>query len=385
MQFHKRVYAQIDLDAIAYNMDQMRQNLPDSVKMVGVIKTDGYGHGAVPIAEMLEQMDYVWGFAAATAEEALDLRKHGIQKPVLILGCVFEEQLEELIRQDIRCTVYMEEMAEKIAEEARRQKKTAYVHIKIDTGMGRIGFPANEESIDTIRRISDMSGLKTEGVFTHFSKADEEDPTYTIWQHKQFEWVQEQMRERGIYADYFHCDNSAGIIEYPQYHHDLVRAGISVYGIYPSDEVKRENVRLKPAMELISHVAFVKEVPKDTKISYGGTFQAPSDLRIATIPVGYGDGYSRALSNKGAVLIHGKRAPIVGRICMDQFMVDVTDIPETKFGDRVVLLGKDGEESIRIEELSSLTGRFPYEFFCDLNKRIPRVYKKDRDYFELKN
>ena len=382
MQQHKRVYAQIDLDAIVYNMEQMRQNLPENTQMIAVVKTDGYGHGAQPIAKVLENLDYVWGYATATIEEAVSLREHGIQKPILVLGCVFEEQMEDLVRYDIRTTVYMESMAETLSKIACRLGKSAKIHIKIDTGMGRLGFPANEESMDVIERIGKMDGLEMEGVFTHFAKADEEDRAYTVYQHKQFEWVEEACRKRGISIPCFHCDNSAGIIKYPQFHHDIVRAGISLYGVYPSDEVDRENVRLKPVMQLISHVSFVKEVEKGSRISYGGTFQAEKPMRIATIPVGYGDGYARALSNKGNVLIHGKRAPIVGRVCMDQLMVDVTDIPETEFGDRVVLLGKDGEEYIRVEELSRLSGRFPYEFFCDLNKRIPRIYKKDGQLFE---
>lgn len=381
MNLHKRVYAHIDLDAITYNMEQMRQNLPEGTQMVGVIKMDGYGHGALPIAQILEPLDYVWGFATATLEEAAALKEEGIQKPVLVLGCIFEDQVEDMLEHDIRATVYMEEMAQYISKAAVAAGKIATVHIKIDTGMGRLGFPVKEESVDIIERISKLPNLKIEGVFTHFSKADEEDPEYTILQHDRFEWMKHALEERRIHVERYHCDNSAGIIEYPHYSHDMVRAGIALYGLYPSDEVGTDKVVLKPALELISHVTFVKEVEKGTKISYGGTFEADKKMKVATIPVGYGDGYARSLSNKGYVLIRGKRAKILGRICMDQFMVDVTDILDVAFGDRVILIGRDGEESIRVEDLSALCGRFNYEFVCDLNKRVPRIYIKNGEFF----
>ena len=215
-----------------------------------------------------------------------------------------------------------------------------------------------------------------EGMFTHFAKADETDKTYTLMQHEKFLWMKEQMERRGIPIRYFDCDNSAGIIDFPDMKHDLARAGISTYGLYPSDEVHKEAVPLKRALSLISHVTYVKDVEPGTSISYGGTFVADRKMRVATIPVGYGDGYPRSLSNRGEVLIHGRRAKILGRVCMDQFMVDVTDIPETKFMDRVVLVGTDGDDEITVEELSELSGRFNYEFVCCLGKRIPRVYKK---------
>jgi alanine racemase len=261
-----------------------------------------------------------------------------------------------------------------MSEEAFRQGKTAYFHIKIDTGMGRIGFPVNEESADAVERISHLSNVCLEGMFTHFSKADERDKTYTLKQHEKFIWMKEQMEKRNVQIRYYDCDNSAGIIDFPDMKHDLARAGISTYGMYPSDEVNKEAVDLKPALSLISHVTFVKDVEPGTAISYGGTFVAEKKMRVATIPVGYGDGYPRSLSNKGSVLIHGKRARILGRVCMDQFMVDVTEIPETKFMDQAVLVGEDGDDRITVEELAELSGRFNYEFVCCLGKRIPRVY-----------
>ena len=282
-----------------------------------------------------------------------------------------------MIRNDIRAAVYTEEMAKGMSEEARRQGKTAYFHIKIDTGMGRIGFPVNEESVDAIGSISCLPNVCLEGMFTHFSKADEKDKTYTLEQHEKFMWMKRRMEERRIPIRYYDCDNSAGIIDFPDMKHDLARAGISTYGMYPSDEVSKEAVDLKPALSLVSHVIYVKDVEPGTAISYGGTFVAEKKMRVATIPVGYGDGYPRSLSNKGSVLIRGKRARILGRVCMDQFMVDVTDIPETKFMDRAVLVGEDGDDRITVEELAELSGRFNYEFVCCLGKRIPRVYERN--------
>ena len=377
MKEYNRVYAKIDLDAAAYNMEQMKKRIGGGARLIAVVKTDAYGHGAVPLAEVFEKLDYVWGYAVASLDEGMILRKHGIKKPILVLGCVFPDQYDDMVRNDIRAAVYMEEMALGMAEAAKKAGKKAYIHIKTDTGMGRIGFPVSEESADIIERISKLEDIKIEGMFTHFAKADETDKTYTYDQHRKFMWMKEQMEKRGVEIPYYDCDNSAGIIDFPDMKHDLARAGISTYGMYPSEEVNQNAVDLKPVLSLVSHVIFVKTVEPGTSISYGGTFVAPEKMRVATIPVGYGDGYPRSLSNKGTVLIHGKRARILGRVCMDQFMVDVTEIPETRFMDQAVLVGEDGDDRITVEELAELSGRFNYEFVCCLGKRIPRVYVKD--------
>ena len=374
MKEYNRVYAKIDLDAAAYNMEQMKNRIGGGARLIAVVKTDAYGHGAVPLAEVFEKLDYVWGYAVATLDEGIVLRKHGIKKPILVLGCVFPDQYDDMVRNEIRAAVYMEEMAGKIAEAAERAGKKAYIHIKVDTGMGRIGFPVTEESADIIERISRMENIEIEGMFTHFAKADERDKTYTYEQHRKFMWMKVQMEKRNVVIPYYDCDNSAGIIDFPDMKHDLARAGISTYGMYPSEEVNRDAVDLKPVLSLVSHVIFVKTVEPGTSISYGGTFVAPKQMKVATIPVGYGDGYPRSLSNKGCVLIHGKRARILGRVCMDQFMVDVTDIPEVQFMDQAVLIGEDQDDRITVEELAELSGRFNYEFVCCLGKRIPRVY-----------
>lgn len=374
MNQHNRAYAKIDLDAIAYNMKQMKQRVGDGPQMVAVIKTDGYGHGAVPIAQMFEQTDYVWGYAVATLEEALSLREADVKKPILVLGCIFPDQYGEMVTHEIRAAVYTREMALGMSRAADQLGRTAYFHIKIDTGMGRIGFPVSEESADAIAEIKHFTGVQLEGMFTHFAKADEADPAFTREQHQRFVWMQEALERRNVQIPCLSCDNSAGIIGYPEFGHRLVRAGIALYGMYPSDEVDKSAVSLRPALELVSHVSFVKEVEAGTPVSYGGTFVSDRRMRVATVPVGYGDGYPRSLSGKGEVLIRGKRARILGRVCMDQFMVDVTHIPEAAFMDRVTLIGRDGEEQITVEELASLSGRFHYEFVCCLGKRIPRVY-----------
>jgi alanine racemase len=371
---YSRVCARIDLDAIEYNMEMMRRNLKDGVKMISVIKSDGYGHGALQIARFLESKEYIWGYAFAALDEAAALRKGGIKKPLLVLGCVFPEQWEEMLDGGIRMTVYTEDMAREVSDLAVKMGKTAYVHIKIDTGMSRLGFLAEEASIEKIARISRMPNLVVEGMYTHFAKADETDKRFTIEQLEKYLWVKKQLLDRGIEIPYHHCSNSAGIIDLKEANMDLVRAGIAAYGLYPSEEVHKENVPLKPAMELISHVTHVKWVEEGTPVSYGGIFTAKRRTRIATIPVGYGDGYPRSLSNQGCVLIRGKRAPIIGRVCMDQFMVDVTDIEGAAFADRVVLIGADGDERITVEELSGLSDRFNYEFICSFGKRVPREY-----------
>lgn len=388
MKEYNRICARVDLDAVEYNIERMKQNISSDASMLAVVKMDGYGHGAVQIAQMLEEKEYIWGCAVATPEEALILKKQGIRKPVLVLGCVFPEQREEMVRHEIRLTVYTKEMAEELSRIAEEYGKDAYIHVKLDTGMSRLGFLANRESVGIIEEISRLPHLVMEGLYTHFSKSDEEDKGFTRRQLEDFLYMKRALEEREVFFSWYHCSNSAAIIDMEEANMNLVRAGIASYGMYPSGEVKKEKVPLKPAMELISHVAHVKWVGPGTPVSYGGTFVTQRDTRIATIPVGYGDGYPRKLSGKGYVLIHGKKAPILGRVCMDQFMVDVTEIPNVSFGDTVTLVGHDGGEFLPVEVLSRLSGRFNYEFVCNLGKRIPRTYLRhgkvvgQMDYFE---
>ncbi len=374
LKSYSRVCARIDLDAIEYNMEMMKRNLAEGVKIISVIKSDGYGHGALQIARFLQGKEYIWGYALAALDEAVVLRKGGIEKPLLVLGCIFPEQWAEMLENDIRMTVYTTEMARRVSDLAVRMGKKAYIHIKLDTGMSRLGFPVCEESVDRIAAIERMPNLVLEGMYTHFAKADEAEKAFTDRQLEAYLWMKKKLDGRDIRIRYHHSSNSAGIIDVKEANMDLVRAGIATYGLYPSKEVEKDNVPLRPAMELVSHVTHVKWVEKGTPVSYGCTYTTERPAKIATIPVGYGDGYPRSLSNQGYVLIHGKRAPIIGRVCMDQFMVDVTEIEAVRFGDKAVLVGEDGGERITVEELSDLSDRFNYEFICSFGKRVPREY-----------
>ena len=377
MNKNSRVKAVISLDAVEQNFREMRKNIAEDTKMIAVVKADAYGHGAVPIAHLIEDYDYIWGFAAATAEEAIHLRQNRVTKPILILGIVFEEYYPELVRDDIRLAVCEYEEAEKLSKEAVLQNKTVHIHIALDTGMTRIGYADIPESVEEIKKIAGLPNLEIEGMFTHFSRADEYDRSPAMVQLERYQKFSDLVEAAGVEIPLHHCSNSAGIIRVPEANLSIVRAGITIYGIYPSSEVERDIVKLTPVMELKSHVTYVKDVPEGAAISYGGTYVADKKRRVATIPVGYADGYPRQLSNKGWVLIHGKKAPILGRVCMDQFMVDVTEIGDVKKGDEVTLLGRDGDEFISIEEIGDLCGRFSYEFACDISPRVPRIYVKD--------
>ncbi len=374
MKNYSRVCARIDLDAIEYNMEMMKKNIDEGVKILSVIKSDGYGHGALQVAKFLAGKDYIWGYAVAALDEGMILRKGSITKPVLVMGCIFPEQWEEMLVHEIHMTVYDSDTARRVSDLAVKMDRKAYIHLKIDTGMSRLGFPVGEDSVSRILEISRMPGLVIEGMYTHFARADETDKTDARRQLKEFLEMKERLLALGVRAAYYHCANSAGIIDLKEANMDLVRAGIATYGLYPSDEVKKELVPLRPAMELVSHVVHVKWVEAGTPVSYGGTFVTARRTRIATIPVGYGDGYPRSLSNKGYVLIHGKKAPILGRVCMDQFMVDVTEIEETAFGDPVTLVGRNGGACVTVEELSDLAEKLRYEFICNFGKRVPREF-----------
>ncbi len=375
MEQYARGYAQIDLDAIVSNMKNMNDHIKAGTKMIGVIKTDGYGHGSVPIAKVLQKYDFMYGFAVATAEEAFELRENDITLPILILGHTFPYSYKRLIAEDVRFTVFRPDAVEAMAAEAAKQGKKAKVHIKVDTGMNRIGIMPDEEGFAFVEKIAKMPDIEIEGIFTHFARADEKDKTNARKQLAKFKaFVERIEKELGLTDLVKDCSNSAGILEMPEANMDVVRAGITLYGLAPSADVDMSVVELRPALSLYSTVVYTKWIPAGSPISYGGTFVTEKETRIATIPLGYGDGYPRSLSGKGWVLIRGKKAPILGRVCMDQFMVDVTDIDGVCEGDKVTLIGRDGEEEISANALGDLSGRFNYELVCDLSKRIPRVY-----------
>lgn len=374
-----RVRADIDLDAVLYNMESMHKKLKPGTKIAAVVKADAYGHGAVEISRVLENLPYLWGYAVATSNEAMQLVEAGRKKPIIILGLSFPEQFEEIVENDLRPAVCTYETAQALSDIAAEKNKVCRIHIKVDTGMSRIGFQVTPESADTVARISKLPNIMIEGIFTHFARADELSKAPAYEQFKQFEKMIAMVEEKGVQIPLKHCSNSAGIVEIPECNMDMVRAGITLYGLWPSEEVDKTKISLKPVMSLRSRVAYVKELLPGRQISYGGTFTVKKKMTVATVPVGYGDGYARGLSNKGWVLIKGQKAPICGRVCMDQCMVDVTDIPGVKIGDTVTLLGKDADEEITMEQLGELSGRFNYEFACLITPRVPRIYHKNND------
>lgn len=390
MKVYRRVWAEVDLDAIRKNVISMRNAVATDEKtpmLCAVIKADGYGHGAVPIAKTVQDM--VWGYAVATVDEGVQLREHGVVKPILVLGFADEMDLFDCIRYGIRVSLYayeqlaiMKKAVDKYRDRYGIESAILYAHVKLDTGMGRLGFLCHsdeqrEKSLVQIEEIFNTEEIKCEGCFAHFAKADEMDKDFAKLQAERFEMMKKSMSEKGINFQIYHMDNSAGIIDLPEYASDLVRMGISMYGLYPSDYVNKRKLMLFPAMTLLTKIIHVKTVPAGTPISYGGTFVTDKEMRIGTIPIGYADGYPRALSNKGSVIVCGHRAPIIGRVCMDQCMIDLTDIPEATNGSIVTLVGCDGNECITMEEAAELAGTFNYEFICNMAKRIPRVYRQN--------
>lgn len=386
MKNYTRVYAEIDLDAVGFNMESMRKNVAPETGFIGVVKADGYGHGAIPVALAIDP--YVVGYAVATIDEALILRNHGITKPILILGVTHQSRYGELLEGDIRPAIFTMEQAKPLSDLAKARGTRAKIHLALDTGMSRIGLEADEGGADLAAKIAALDGIEAEGLFTHFARADETDKAAAYRQMAAYRRFAELLEARGVEIPMKHCSNSAGIIDLPDAHMDLVRAGISIYGMYPSDEVEKQTVALKPVMALKSVITYIKPLEAGREVSYGGTFQVTKPMRVATVPVGYGDGYPRNLSGKGHVLIHGKQAPILGRVCMDQFMVDVTDIPDARIDEEVTLIGRDGGEEILVEDLARLGGGFHYEIVCDIGKRVPRVYTRlgerirSKDYFD---
>ncbi len=374
MKKYSRIRADIDLDAVLYNFENMKANIRPGCKITAVIKADGYGHGSVQIAELMEPFDYMWGFAVAAADEAFRLRRAGIRKPIMLLGYTFDEFYEDLIRENVRICVFDYDTAAKVSDAAFTAKKKAIIHIALDTGMSRIGFRDNDASVAEIVKIAKLPNIEIEGLFTHFARADEVSIDPAVRQLERYNAFAEKVEKAGVDIPIHHVSNSAGIIRLREANKDMVRAGITVYGLMPSADVETDIVPLKPVMSLVSHISYVKDIEAGDEVSYGGTFKAEKTMRVATIPVGYADGYPRMLSGKGYVLIKGRKAPILGRVCMDQFMVDVTDIEGAKRGDEVVLLGKQGDERITAEELGDISGRFNYELVCDISKRVPRNF-----------
>lgn len=385
MKKYYRVYADINLDAIESNVDALMKVTKEGTKAIAVVKADGYGHGDVAVSKTI--YNKVSGYAVATIDEAVNLRENEIDKPILVLGFVNPDDFPKLVEHNVDATIFDIETAKMLSDAAVEAGRDAFCNIKVDTGMRRIGLEPNESGISIVKEIKKLPKINARGIFTHFAASDEADKTSAKVQFQKFCEFTSALEKEGITFEFKHCSNSAAIIDMPEANLDMVRLGISLYGMYPSDEVDKGRVVMTPALELKSHVAMVKTIGADEKVSYGGTFVTKRETVLATVSVGYGDGYPRALSSKGYVLINGQRAPIVGRVCMDQMMVDVTDIGEVHRNDVVTLVGRDGDEYISVEEIAALAGTFNYEFVCDLGKRIPRNYYHNgkyigsRDYF----
>ena len=387
MNQYYRVHAVIDLDAICHNIREVKRVVGEGVKVMPVIKADGYGHGAVPIAKELNKIG-VDAFAVAILEEGITLRNNGIRQPILILGYTSEYQYSSLIQYEIEPTVFCYEMAESLSKIAQALGKDAKIHIKLDTGMNRIGFKPTKESVDIIEKIAKFTKYQDSGnLYTFLHVQTRRIKQKLMSRNVKYDQFITWLEERDIYIPIKHVSNSASIIDLDGFRKDMVRSGIITYGLYPSEEVSKDVLDLRPAMELKTHIVYIKEVEAGEGISYNHTYVTDKKTKIATIPVGYADGYPRSLSSKGKVLIRGQYAPIIGRICMDQFMVDVTDIEGVSVMDEVTLVGHDGNKMLTVEEVANEAGSFNYEFVCGIGKRVPRVYirngeMKEAEYFE---
>lgn len=377
------VWAEINLDNLAHNIKEIKR-VTKATEIIGVVKADAYGHGALDIAPTLLE-NGVTRLAVAVLNEAVELRRGGIQCPIMILGYTPPNLIDLLIKYDIEQTVYSYDLAKKISEKALEENKIGKIHIAFDTGMGRIGFLPREEDISEVERISKLPNIKIEGIYSHFSTADEKDKNYTYEQLKKFNWFYNILQKRGIQINIRHIANSAAIIDMPETHFEAVRPGVILYGYYPSEEVDKTKVYLKPVMSLKTNIVHLKKVPIGEYISYGRKFRTERESIIGTLPVGYADGYTRSLGEDAKVIINGKLVPVVGRICMDQCMVDLTNVPDVNLGDEVILMGEDSELKMTADELASILGTINYEVLCMISRRVPRVYVKDKKVIKIRS
>ncbi|MGY0373287.1 alanine racemase [Clostridium sp. JNZ J1-5] len=378
------VWAEINLDNLAFNMRQIRSKAK-SKDIIAVVKADAYGHGALDIAPVLLE-NGATSLAVAVVSEGVELRRGGIECPIMVLGFTPPSLMDDLVKYDIQQTVFSYSYAKELSAIAEKNHKKARIHIAVDTGMGRIGFMPNKESVEEVLKISKLPNIEVQGIFSHFSTADEKDKEYTDYQLSKFNEFYDELSKVGVKIKIRHIANSAAIIELPKTHFEAVRPGIILYGYYPSEEVDKSNIQLKPVMELKTNIAHIKKIPSGYYISYGRKFKSTRETVVATLPVGYADGYTRLLFNKAKVIINGQFAPVVGRICMDQCMVDVTNIKgEIKVGDEVILIGEKGGISINADHIAEMLGTINYEVVCMISKRVPRVYIKDGEVVKIRN
>ncbi|WAM34540.1 alanine racemase [Caldicellulosiruptor morganii] len=376
MSLYSRVWAEINLDNLVYNVNNIKKKILPDTQIMAVVKADAYGHGAIEVSRVLVK-NGINMLAVAIIDEAMQLRHYNFDVPILILGFTPFELSEQVVENDISQTVYTFEQAYYLNEAARKLGKKAKIHIKVDTGMGRIGFLCNQESIATVIKIASLSNIELEGIFSHFSSADDpQSDDFTSEQFLKFENFVKELNKNGVYFKYKHIANSSAAIRFPRYQLDIVRLGLVLYGLYPSEAVKQE-INLKPVMSVKAKVINVKEVPEGYPISYSRKYITPCKSRIATIPIGYADGFTRVGSEKRYVLINGEYAKVVGNVCMDQCMVDVTHIKDVRIGDEVVIIGEQGDREITADDLAAQIGTINYEVICSVSKRIPRVYIKD--------
>lgn len=380
--FSKRTWSEIDLNAVEYNFRNIKNKLSENTKILCVLKADAYGHGAEFLVKEYEKLGADW-YGVSNIDEAVQLRNAGAKKPILIFGYTNPEMVETLNKYDISQAVFSLQYAQKLSEICEKTSSKIKIHIKVDTGMSRIGFFCqSEESINNsakeIKQLKNLKNLEIEGIFTHFSVSDDmtNNTEYTIKQYNNFCSIIKKIENEGMKIPIKHCCNSGGIISCPGMHMDMVRAGVILYGLYPSEEVK-DKIDLKPVMQLKTVVSQVKEIPENTSVSYGRTFVSNKKMKIASVSIGYADGYSLKFSNTAELLIHGKRAKIVGRVCMDQLMIDITDIENVKEGDEVTVFGTDNPQNISVDELAKIAGTINYEIVCLIGKRVPRIYIKD--------
>lgn len=370
--FYRPTWVEISLDALRHNLRAFRACLPQEMNILAVVKADAYGHGAVQVAKECIAEGAVY-LAVAFMDEALELRRAGITAPVLVLGYTPAEAVPLAVQYDITLNVYSMDVLEAL-EKRTSEERPVRIHIKVDTGMGRLGLHREEEAIAFIEKALSLPGVQVEGLFTHYACADETDKSYTLEQHQRFERIVEHFRQKGIGFRFLHCGNTATGIDTPELSYNMVRLGIGMYGLYPSEEVKKERVALRPVMSLKTKVVMLKAMEKGAGVSYGALYYAAEGERIATLPVGYADGFSRMLTGKAEALIRGAKVPVVGRICMDQCMISVDAAPSATLGDEVVLFGAQDGAVLPAEELAAKLGTINYEIVCMISHRVPRVY-----------
>ena len=377
-----RTWAEIDLDAIAHNLKGIRRITDKNAKIICVVKADAYGHGFFEIAKTLKE-NGADAFAVATFDEAKQLREKGFNDIILILGYTNKLYADVLVKYDISVAVSDYDFAKALSDTAVSQNKKARIHIKIDTGMSRIGFGCEDSHIDLIEKICTLPNISCEGIFSHFACADEKDRTMTDTQFNAFKKVCDALKMRGIEFTYRHICNSAGVIEYPEYHLDMVRPGIILYGCYPSEDVDKSKLDLIPAMTVKSRITRIETKTKDTPVSYGATYKTEKDTKIATVPIGYADGYLRSLSGKAKMWLRGKKVPVLGRICMDQCMIDVSSVNNINVGDEITIFGNGGNSGVTATELAKDAGTINYELLCAVGNRTPRIYLKNGEIIDV--